>query len=426
MSEMDSEVDHYLRAVTELGDTHEIVASDHIYSDNGIKLVAAGIRITSKLYERLVAYKLKMPLDMSVSVSPSVALHAVAEDINLLIKENRILRHVHTELTQSIDVGQLIAGLALPPPLVFRLTMAKEKFPNLYQRQLVVLLLVLYLSHCKGCTDEDSRMLALAALFHNIGMMHVDPKLIADGYEMTRIEKRHIYAHPLTAYMLLSKLPEVPGKVAEAVLEYRERMDGSGYPRGLSENKLGDYGKMLAVGADATRAFASMNPGELYKLAVTLKVNTRLYGKGLIGYLVRAIILFDDKGYSMQREAAMLDDHIALVSGVLERFNTALQEAPSDEILLFIRERLMRLRVDFSGAGISIDSLGDSITQFSQDEALAYEYVPLVNEAVWQVKAIFYEAARRWPHEYEIHMLDEHSQVNQLKNMLFGEIQAAA
>lgn len=44
---------HYLRAVTELGDTRKIVANCDIYSQGGIKLVASGIHITSDLYERI-------------------------------------------------------------------------------------------------------------------------------------------------------------------------------------------------------------------------------------------------------------------------------------------------------------------------------------------------------------------------------------
>ena len=56
--------DHYLRAVTDLGDTHKIVASHDIYSQSGIKLVAAGIHITGDLYERLVMHKFLQPLDM--------------------------------------------------------------------------------------------------------------------------------------------------------------------------------------------------------------------------------------------------------------------------------------------------------------------------------------------------------------------------
>ena len=49
--------EHYLRAVTELGDTCKIVAGCDIYSQSGIKLIAPGIHITSYLYERLVKHK---------------------------------------------------------------------------------------------------------------------------------------------------------------------------------------------------------------------------------------------------------------------------------------------------------------------------------------------------------------------------------
>jgi hypothetical protein len=68
---------HYLRAVTELGDTHRIIASQDIYSRSGVKLVATGVHITGKLYDRLVNHMLLKPIDISLSSKKTIDVETI-------------------------------------------------------------------------------------------------------------------------------------------------------------------------------------------------------------------------------------------------------------------------------------------------------------------------------------------------------------
>src|SRR3989338_3918715 len=79
MSELNDE--HYLRAVTSLGDTRKIVAQRDIYSQSGMKLVASGIHLTSDLYERLVRHKMLLPLDMALAVENMLDQKAILQDV---------------------------------------------------------------------------------------------------------------------------------------------------------------------------------------------------------------------------------------------------------------------------------------------------------------------------------------------------------
>lgn len=244
-NEKNVEIDQYLKAVTEMGDTHEVVARQDIYSENGTKLIAAGIRITNKLYEKLVAHKLQLPLDMSLSVAPTADLNSMVADIQGIVQGNQALQSLMEGIRDSYDLEAMILSLDLPAPLFFRLTVSKEQFPNIYRRSLFSVLLVLFLAHSEKISKPDARLLVISAMFHNIGMMHVDPNILAPTYRMSSTERRHIYAHPLTAYMLLKDFPELPKVVAEAILEHHERMDGRGYPRGLPADKISRFGQTL-------------------------------------------------------------------------------------------------------------------------------------------------------------------------------------
>jgi hypothetical protein len=89
MSELNNQ--HYLRAITKLGDTRKIVADCDIYSQSGLKLVAAGVRISSELYDHLVKHKMSTLLDNSLSVERVLDSKGLLQDLNDLFSTNELL-----------------------------------------------------------------------------------------------------------------------------------------------------------------------------------------------------------------------------------------------------------------------------------------------------------------------------------------------
>ena len=64
--------EHYISSVTALGDTHEVVTSQAVFTRNGIKLVDVGARINSAFREKLVQHKLLPPIDQCLTVAGGV------------------------------------------------------------------------------------------------------------------------------------------------------------------------------------------------------------------------------------------------------------------------------------------------------------------------------------------------------------------
>jgi len=253
--------EHYLRAVTELGDTRKIITTCDIYSQSGIKLVATGIQVTSELHEHLVKHKLLPALDVALSVENMLNSERILADALELIECNTTLGKVAQAINQGNSYRQIITDIRLPAPLAFKLTVAKEKFPRIYQHSLLLMVISVYLARCDGMSLHEEECVAMAALFHDIGLLHIDPKLLESSHVMNSAERQHLYAHPLTAYLLLSEFSGLPRLIANAVLEHHERMDGSGYPRGLHGDNISRYGQILAVAELAAKAFDSDHPG---------------------------------------------------------------------------------------------------------------------------------------------------------------------
>ena len=75
--------------------------------------------------------------------------------------------------------------------------------------------------------QAELHALAMASAFHDLGELCIDQSFFAQGHHMTLEERRHLYVHPITGYLMLRDFTELPKGTAEAVLQHHERLDGS-------------------------------------------------------------------------------------------------------------------------------------------------------------------------------------------------------
>lgn len=394
--------EHFVKAVTELGDTRRIVASCDIHSDSGMKLVAAGVRITSSLYDNLVKHKLLPQLELAVSMEDALDTATILSDLREMPRTNDKLRIILEKIDETSSYQKIVQSIPLPAPLAFKLTVAREKFRHIYDHSLLLTAMCIYLAVCDKLSPQEKQWVATAALFHDIGLLHIDPVMLEPSHQMSLDERRHLYAHPLTAYLLLCEFPELNRQIAEAVLEHHERMDGRGYPRGLHGDKISRYGQILAVAELAAKSFDPDHPvGQWKKLEVMLKLNSKQYGAGLIGHLTALRNRLPKDAQSNDHETGDLIAKVKLISILFENLDSYADSAVSDEIIGFATKRLVALRLDLLSAGFDPHDPDTLIQMLSSDPECQQDYTPLLNEAIWQFRSLILEAARLWPDKVE-------------------------
>lgn len=96
--------------------------------------------------------------------------------------------------------------------------------------------------------------LAVAALFHDVGKCFVPVEVLQKPDRLTNEELRFILRHPVDSGRML--LQEFGEEIAEIARNHHERMDGSGYPRGLSGEEISFASQIVAV-ADVFDAMTS-------------------------------------------------------------------------------------------------------------------------------------------------------------------------
>lgn len=98
----------------------------------------------------------------------------------------------------------------------------------------------------------------LGALIHDIGKLYIPLSILNGRNKLSPEEKKLIQQHPSNAYDILKQI-KFPWPLAEIVSSHHERMDGSGYPRGLKGDQILIEARIIAV-ADFVESMLSKRP----------------------------------------------------------------------------------------------------------------------------------------------------------------------
>ena len=109
-----------------------------------------------------------------------------------------------------------------------------------------------------GIESEMIEGIRIAGILHDVGKIRIPVAILSRAGKLLEAEEEMIRIHPLVSYNILKNIP-FPWPVAEMVLQHHERLDGSGYPRGLSGDEIIREARILAV-ADVTEASSSFRP----------------------------------------------------------------------------------------------------------------------------------------------------------------------
>lgn len=115
-----------------------------------------------------------------------------------------------------------------------------------YTHSLNVALLCNAFGHWLKYSEEDIRVLTLAGLLHDIGKMTVPSAIMMKPSTLTPMEFELIKNHPKEGYLLLES-EKLDKRIKLAVLQHHERIDGTGYPKGLMDNDIDDFAQIVSI-----------------------------------------------------------------------------------------------------------------------------------------------------------------------------------
>ncbi|MEK9803701.1 MAG: HD domain-containing phosphohydrolase, partial [Curvibacter sp.] len=398
---MQTDTQHFTRAVLELGSLRQVVTTQPIYNTKGIKILEQGVAVHPGLYERLMEHRLAVPLEDSVSSLPTINGHGLRRGIETIAAQAPFFaRMLETREIREV-VLDVVERIQLPDPIAFQLTMAHEMRPALYQHLLTTTLTATWLALVSGLPRAQLRVAAATGLLHDLGMLHLDPRLLEPASEIDPPQQRQLASHPLVSSALVERHKEYPREVAQAILEHHEFLDGSGYPQQLTGLQISPCGRIMALTELVAGAFTQGREIPETRLSILLRMNTHRYDPACIERIVALLRPQDEVVTALA--IAPLDDPI----GCLLEIEQALSAWPEESIAAssLPQERkkfLLPLAAQASQLSRTLARVGAAPEQLQQlgqdtlDPHLQTELSLLASEAAWQLRALARQVQRHW------------------------------
>ena len=126
-----------------------------------------------------------------------------------------------------------------------------------------------------GLNRDRIEGLRIAAMLHDVGKVSIPKDILNRPTKLNKIERRIIEMHPKLGANILRQIP-FPWNIARFVEEHHERVDGSGYPKGLKDNEISLEARIIGA-ADTLDSIINHRP---YKPAQDIKKAIKIISDG--------------------------------------------------------------------------------------------------------------------------------------------------
>ncbi len=148
-----------------------------------------------------------------------------------------------------------------------------------------------------GLPEDTLKGLWMAALIHDIGKLHIPGEILNKPTTLTGLEYEIVKRHAEVGAETLRGV-SFPWPIAHMIAQHHERMDGSGYPRGLKGDKIIPEVRILSV-ADVMEAMCSHRPFRpAYPLQAALETIRSGSGTLFDDKVVEACLKVFEKGFA--------------------------------------------------------------------------------------------------------------------------------
>lgn len=179
-----------------------------------------------------------------------------------------VLRHAFDGILDGdvIDVAQIqpvvsIVSKSLDdnPSLFLNVSRLKSKDEVTYQHSISVSALMVLFARHLGFDDAKAEELGVAGLLHDLGKLEIDDTVLNKAGKLDEQERDLIRSHPKRGYDLLLRQKGVSDLMLDVCLHHHERIDGAGYPAGLSNEQISIYARLAAI-CDVYDAVTTVRP----------------------------------------------------------------------------------------------------------------------------------------------------------------------
>jgi len=144
-------------------------------------------------------------------------------------------------------VNTLVDSIMANESALVWLTMLKHRDEYTSQHSINVCIMSLLFGRHLGLAEHELRELGHGALLHDIGKMKVPLEILNKTTKLTPEEAEVLKQHAVYGYEMLKGNPQISEVSLDIIRSHHERVDGSGYPRGLVGDEIARYAMIVSV-----------------------------------------------------------------------------------------------------------------------------------------------------------------------------------
>lgn len=359
-----------------------MIIAQSIYNKHGACYLVKGQPITNEYIRQLE--KIGIPTVAVTSANPNFKLMPPEDIVQEKTRINAIERVYDT--FQSVEErGQLDVDTmqGISEDIIFDIIDRKENLVQLtdirlhdtytFAHSVNVAILSAMLGMLCHYTKKELLLLTLGALLHDLGKINVPAAILTKTTGLSEEEFSIVKRHPLDGAERIKgmelNLPS-PAVLAAIASEHHEHIDGHGYPRGLRDEQIHRYAKIVAI-ADVYDALTSERP---YKKAYTPNVAYNIMTNVNQGQFDRELLNLFFNNVSLYPTGTVLKTVYGY--GIVKTCSFGKTETPT--VVLFADNEANILSAPYT-IDLSKDSLGNRVIEMVINDSDLRHFIHEIN-----------------------------------------------
>ena len=234
-----------------------------IYSADAALLLSSGVRLSptmvrslkkNNIYYIYINDGLSEGIEPMSIISDEVKIQSVAKVEKIMkktfsqgaLKKGRVLDDKVVDEYKNI-VKDLLELLSEMPDRLYNMVELMGTDMYTYSHSVNVAVLSIVIGLAMKLDHEKIQHMSMGALMHDLGKMFVPDDILKKPSELSPDEFENMKGHVSLGYELVKDDLALSGITKQIIYGHHERLDGTGYPRGLKENHISIYTRIVSI-----------------------------------------------------------------------------------------------------------------------------------------------------------------------------------
>lgn len=254
-----------------------MILARSIHMDNGTVLVGSGVELTQRMIDRLTVMNIANlyihdSLTSDILVEEVISEQTRRETMGIIYETFSVIQSDPKKWRHTFNdpqfgrkfrkvMSNVIAELKDNASAMNLLGDACATDFYIFSHSFQVTLYTLAIAMKAGYQDRELTEIGIGAMLHDIGKMAIPLEILNKPGKLTDEEYEIMKTHAQIGFDMLRKQDEISLLTVHCAFQHHERMDGSGYPRGLQLDDIHPYARILAV----TDVFDALTSNRVYR-----------------------------------------------------------------------------------------------------------------------------------------------------------------